>query len=138
LPSIVIDSSVTVAWFVPEERTEATQILFDQVIEDGALVPLHWRLEVGNALLMAQRRKRMSDAQRHDALDQLLRLQLTTDVETNERAWIASLALAERFRLTLYDACYLELAQRSGLPLASLDGDLCAAAQAVRIPLLGL
>lgn len=138
MPSIVIDSSVTVAWFIPQERTEATQVLFDQVIEDGAVVPLHWRLEVGNALLMALRRSRISAAQRDDALDQLVRLQLTTDVETNDRAWTASLYLAERFRLTLYDACYLELAQRRNLSLASLDGDLRAAAQVLHIGLLGL
>jgi predicted nucleic acid-binding protein len=138
LPATVIDCSVTVAWFIPQERTEATQILLDQVIEDGAMVPLHWRLEVGNALLMALRRSRLSAAQRDDALAQLIRLQLTTDTETNDRAWTESLHLAERFRLTLYDACYLELAQRRRLSLASLDAELRAAAQVLHIPVLGL
>jgi predicted nucleic acid-binding protein len=138
LPATVIDCSVTAAWFIPQERTEATQILLDQVIEDGAVVPLHWRLEVGNALLMALRRSRLSAAQRDDALAQLIRLQLTTDTETNDRAWTESLHLAERFRLTLYDACYLELAQRRRLSLASLDAELRAAAQVLHIPVLGL
>jgi predicted nucleic acid-binding protein len=102
------------------------------------VVPLHWRLEVGNALLMALRRSRLSAAQRDDALAQLIRLQLTTDTETNDRAWTESLHLAERFRLTLYDACYLELAQRRRLSLASLDAELRAAAQVLHIPVLGL
>jgi predicted nucleic acid-binding protein len=138
LSLLIIDSSITVAWFIPQERTEATQILFDQVTEDGGVVPLHWRLEVGNALLMAQRRSRISAVQRHVALDQLVRLQLTTDAETSDRAWTVSLHLAERFHLTLYDACYLELAQRLALPLASLDNDLRAAAQKLGIEVLGL
>ena len=133
---LVIDSSITVAWFIPEERTAETQIVFDRVIEDGAIVPNHWSLEVGNALLIALRRHRLSARQRRDALDQLVALQLTT--ETVDRAWAETLELAERFRLTLYDACYLELALRRGLPLASLDMDLRAAADRLNVPVFGL
>ena len=135
---LIIDSSVAVAWFVPDERTTATQSVFDRVIEEGALVPLHWRLEVGNALLVALRRHHISAEQRHVALDQLLNLQLATDPETIDRAWTGTLDLAERHRLTLYDAAYLELAIRSGLALASLDLDLRDAARRMNVPLFGL
>ena len=134
----VIDSSITVAWFVPDERSSEAQRAFDRVIENGAVVPLHWGLEVGNALLIALRRHRISAWQRRDALDQLIRLQLTTDSETIDFAWTTTLDLAEQYRLTLYDACYLELAFRRRLPLASLDNDLRAAAQQFGVALFGL
>ena len=67
---LVLDSSVTVAWFVPDEGTAEIRTVFDRVIEDGAVVPIHWRLEVGNALLIATRGRRISAEQRRDALVQ--------------------------------------------------------------------
>jgi predicted nucleic acid-binding protein len=137
LPAI-LDSSAAVAWFVPDERNSQAQSLLDQIIEEGAVVPLHWALEVGNALLMAMRRRRISVDQRRRALDQFVDLQLTVDNETTERAWTRSLELADRFQLTLYDACYLELAQRRALPLATLDRDLRAASEKLGINLLGI
>jgi predicted nucleic acid-binding protein len=136
LGHFVIDGSVTVAWCIPEERTSRTQALLDKVIEAGAVVPFHWWIEVGNALLVATRRARISVAQRQTALTQLDALQLMTDPETLDRLWTATLDLADRFRLTLYDACYLELALRRGLPLATLDRDLTAAGQALGLTLL--
>lgn len=134
---LVIDSSITVAWFVPDERSSETQRTLDRVIEHGAVVPIHWRLEVGNALLMALRRRRITVPQRNEAFDLLLSLQLTTDDDTIDLAWIVSLDIAERFQLTLYDACYLELAKRRRLPLATLDRELCAAAQQIGVELVG-
>jgi predicted nucleic acid-binding protein len=104
LGHFVIDGSVTVAWCIPEERTSRTQALLDKVIEAGAVVPFHWWIEVGNALLVATRRARISVAQRQTALTQLDALQLMTDPETLDRLWTATLDLADRFRLTLYDA----------------------------------
>lgn len=134
---LVLDSSVTVAWYLPDEHTDATRRLLDQVGEIGALVPLHWQIEVGNALLLAMRRRRISPERRNEALEQLTKLQLTVDGHTLERVWTDSLALADAYRLTLYDACYLELAQRRGLPLATLDRDLRAAGGALGLELLG-
>lgn len=134
----VIDGSVTVAWFIPEERTSRTQALLDKVIEAGAVVPFHWWIEVGNALLVATRRARISVAQCQRALTQLDALQLMTDPDTLDRLWTATLDLSDRFRLTLYDACYLELALRRGLPLATLDRDLRVAGQALGLTLLGI
>jgi predicted nucleic acid-binding protein len=65
-------------------------------------------------------------------------MNIAIDGETNVFAWNATLALTDRFRLTSYDACYIELAQRRGLPLATLDKDLRKAAKALDIPLLGV
>jgi predicted nucleic acid-binding protein len=134
---LVLDSSVTITWFMPEERTGATLSVLKDVTQRGALVPQHWAIEVGNALLIATRGRRISAEKRREALDQLVRLQITTDPHTLEEVWSTSLVLAERFRLTLYNACYLELAQRRRLPLATLDQDLRKAAKALAIPLLG-
>jgi predicted nucleic acid-binding protein len=95
-------------------------------------------LEVLNVLLMAQRRGRMTRAARRDRIEFLRKLPITLDAETAAQAWDAANGLAERHRLTLYDAAYLELAQRLELPLATLDADLRAAARAVGVALLGL
>ena len=62
---------------------------------------------------------------------------ISIDPETGSQAWSSSLQLADRFRLTLYDAAYLELANRRSLPLASLDGPLCRAARDLGIPVIG-
>jgi predicted nucleic acid-binding protein len=135
---LVLDTSAAMAWYLPEERTPATDAVLDLVTNEGAIVPLHWRIETGNALLVAARRGRISPQIRSRALARLGDLQLTTDDQTLDHAWAASLALADAYQLTLYDACYLELAQRRALPLASLDKELREAARALGLELLGV
>ena len=136
--SIVLDSSVTVAWYFADERTAAIDAVLSQVTESGAIVPSLWRLEVANALHMAVKRKRIEAAYRDVSLDALRSLAIDIDSETDTHAWSSTLRLAERFQLTLYDAAYLELAQRRGVPLASLDQDLREAGAALSITLLGI
>lgn len=133
---LILDSSVTLAWFVPDESSGATQKLLDRVVEHGAVVPQHWQIEVGNALLMAIRRRRIPARIRDEALAQLLRMQIEIDAETLSQAWHSSMGLADAYGLTLYDACYLELAQRRGLPLASLDKKLRTAGRKLGLSLL--
>jgi len=122
--SLVLDGSATVAWLIPEEHTAPSQRVLEQVGDKGAIVPMLWRLEIANALTIAVRRKRISRDERAAALAKLSDLPIEIDTETLVHAWTSSLALADRFNLTLYDACYLELAQRRALPLATLDTDL--------------
>ena len=74
---------------------------------------------------------------RQSALADLALLDITVDQHTDSRAWEATLHLADRFRLTVYDAAYLEVAQRHMLPLATLDTDLCAAAANLGVRVLG-
>jgi predicted nucleic acid-binding protein len=136
--SLVIDSSATLAWIYPEEATEAIGQVFDQLVESGAWVPSLWRLEVANVLEMGVRRRRHDAAFRDASLVDLALLPILQDPETHAQAWGATLELAARHRLTLYDAAYLELALRRRLPLATLDGDLRTAAQAETVELLGL
>ena len=100
-------------------------------------MPALWRLEVANSLTVAVRRNRIDAEFRRAALTDLALLDLTTDQHTDSRAWAETLQLADRYRLTLYDAAYLELAQRRKLPLATLDQELLIAAQATGTKTLG-
>jgi predicted nucleic acid-binding protein len=135
--SFVLDSSVALTWYFDDEATPATDVLFDKVTEDGAIVPSLWRLEVANGLQMAVRRRRIDTAYRDASLKDLAAMPITIDGETEAQAWTGTVQLADRFRLTIYDAAYLELAQRRDLPLASVDRDLRAAAHALGVTVLG-
>jgi predicted nucleic acid-binding protein len=134
---LVLDSSATLAWIYADETTDAVRQIFDIVAEDGAFVPALWRLEVANSLTGAVRRGRIAVEFRNAALADLALLDITTDPHTDAFAWTTILNLADRFRLTLYDAAYLELAHRRSLPLASLDEELCIAGRALGVTLLG-
>jgi predicted nucleic acid-binding protein len=136
--SLVLDSSVTVAWFYSGETTSAVRLVFERLTQDGAWVPALWRLEVANILEMSVRRGRHDFAFSQATLADLSSLPINLDPETDQRAWDATLQLAHLYRLTVYDAAYLEVAKRRGLPLATLDRELRAAAAAENIPLLGM
>jgi len=132
---LVIDSSITLAWFFEDERTDRADRVLRQVASAGAVVPSLWRLEIANALQSAVRRKRISAEFRDASIADLRSFAIAVDSETDRHAWGTTLTLAERCQLTLYDAAYLELAQRLRLPLASLDHELRAACRAVRVTL---
>jgi predicted nucleic acid-binding protein len=135
--SLVLDSSATLAWIYSDEATEPIRRLFSAVAEAGAVVPTLWRLEVANSLTVAVRRGRINAEFRRASLADLALLDITTDQHTDFHAWSDTLNLADRFRLTLYDAAYLELAERRSLPLATLDDELRTAATALGLRLLG-
>jgi predicted nucleic acid-binding protein len=135
--SVVVDSSAVLAWVYPGETTAAIGEVFKLVAERGAWVPALWRLEVANVLEMGVRRGRHDAAFRDATLADLALLPIRVDSETDRQAWSAALRLAERHKLTVYDAAYLELAQRRGLPLATLDAELRDAAIAEGVILLG-
>jgi predicted nucleic acid-binding protein len=136
--SVVLDSSVTLAWVYSDEATKPVRRVFDMITANGAWVPALWRLEVANILEMGARRGRGDESFRDSTLADLSLLPITLDAETDRQAWGATLRLAERHRLTLYDAAYLELALRRGMPLATLDIELRAAASAEGVKLLGV
>ena len=126
--AFVLDSSAALSWIFASESTPATDGLLDQLSAGAkAWVPALWHLELGNVLLGAQRRGRMDRAGMEKFLSSLEVYDIEVDTATMAVAWSKTLALGESFGLTLYDAAYLELALRKGLPLASLDGPLCAA-----------
>ena len=136
--SFVLDSSVALTWCFEDEATAAADALLAQVTDSGALAPLHWPLEVLNALAMAERRGRIGILARHEKISFLKALPIALDKETAAQAWTTTTRLADRYRLTLYDAAYLELAQRLNLPLATLDKQLREAATALGMTLLGI
>ena len=105
-------------------------------VDGEAVVPAIRHLEVGNTLLLAERRGRISTADRQAALQDLLRLPVDVDHHTASHAWRESMAFAESHRLTLYDAAYLELSIRLSLPLATFDAALRRAATAAGVTLL--
>jgi predicted nucleic acid-binding protein len=135
--SLVLESSVALAWVYGDDTTAAVEHVFDLVGGSGAWVPGLWRLEVANILEMGVRRGRHDADFRDSTLADLALLPIHVDPETDGQAWGATARLAERHRLTLYDAAYLELALRRGLPLASLDQELRAAAEAEKVEVLG-
>jgi predicted nucleic acid-binding protein len=135
--SLVLDSSATLAWVFEDEVTDLIDRVFDLVAERGAWVPSLWKLEIANTLETSVRRGRIPAAFQSSTLRDLSLLPLRIDAETDIHAWGATLELAQRHQLTLYDAAYLELALRRGLPLASLDRELCAAAKAEAVIVLG-
>lgn len=135
--SFVLDSSVTLASIYCDETTDAIHQVFSRLVAGGAWVPGLWRLEVANILEMGVRRKRHDAKFRDAALADLTLLPIRIDPETDRHAWHATLHLAERHRLTLYDAAYLELAKRRALPLATLDRELRQAAEVEGLELLG-
>lgn len=128
--SLVLDASVTIAWFFEDERTPPVVAVLDRIVESEAIVPPVWRIEVANALQMAVRRGRMVLQARAASLAQLETLAITCDEACVKHCWGRSLALADQHGLTLYDATYLELALRRRLPLATLDQKLRRAAEA--------
>lgn len=134
--SLVVDASATLSWYFEDEITEAGDALMNRVQREGAEVPLLWRYEVANGFQMAIRRKRVTQAYRDASLADLRLLPIATDRAGGEEIWSATLDLSDRFGLTMYDAAYLELAQRRGLPLATNDRELIAAAEGLAVELI--
>ena len=136
--SLVLDSSATLAWVYADETTAGIRKTFERVRTSGAWVPALWRLEVGNALEMGVRRSRHNASFRDATFSDLLLLPIHVDQETDQHAWETTANLAQRHGLTLYDAAYLELAERRAMPLATLDVDLQRAATGIGVVLLDL
>ena len=126
----VIDSSVGFAWVHPNQATPETDKLL-QEIEAGAavVVPALWFIEMANSLLVLQRRKKLTGAERKAALEILSSMNFTVDDEAARMALNKTSELAEKYGLTVYDATYLEVALRRNLPLASRDSALMGAAK---------
>lgn len=134
--SFVLDASVTMAWILPDEGTTEITELFERLLTEGAVVPSLWKLEVANTLLMAERRGRLDTKFRQAALTDLEIMPIRIDAETALYAWHTTLDLAAQYRLSIYDAAYLELAVREKMALATLDDELSKAAQAANVTLI--
>lgn len=131
--TFVLDGSVTMAWFFKDETSDYAQAVRDKMVWRSAVVPTIWPLEVANTLVMGERRKRSTPAQAATWLNLIGRMPIAVDSETTARAWERTLDLARGQNLTAYDAAYLELSMRRGVPLATLDGRLKAASEALGV-----
>ena len=135
MSTFVVDNSVVVSWFFKDEMNAYTKAILRKLDTEQALVPAIWPLEFSNVLLMAERRKRLTEAEVSQILTILQSTPISVEQEPPERAWTEILALARSQGLTSYDASYLDLAMRMGLPIATLDKALKKAARKVQIPI---
>ncbi len=134
--SVVIDSSMALTWCFEDEASPQSDVIFERVRDDGAVVPALWHLELANVLLQAKKRGRIALGDVATRLKLISELPITTDHETPMRAWREVIVLARTENLTAYDAAYLELAIRRSLPLSTRDDALIAAARRVGVTVL--
>ena len=133
--SFVLDASVTLAWCFHDETTPVTTFLLEQLETESAYVPELWALEVGNILLAAEKRQRISYAKITEFIALIENLNIITDHETSSRGLREILSLAHSEKLTTYDATYLELSMRLGVPLATKNQQLQQAAKKLGVTL---
>jgi len=126
--AFVLDGSVALAWCFADEVDAYADAIAKKFPDIEAMVPSLWHLEVTNVLLVGERRDRCDQTDTASWTAFLGSLPITVDEQTSSRAFSDILALARTHNLSAYDAAYLELALRRGLPLATLDGSLRAAA----------
>lgn len=128
--TFVVDASVAIAWVHPAQATRQTAAMLE-AIADGATVevPALWSLEVANALLVLVRRRKLADEERQAGLGWLRGLRVRVDHEMSALAFSRLGELATAYQLSVYDAAYLELAQRRSLLLGCKVGPLCTAAR---------
>lgn len=128
MKALVLDSSVALTWCFRDQRTAYTESILRRLIDDSAAVPDLWWLEIANVTAMAERRGHLSSASRIEFISLLNSLRIASEPGDSSRTLGPVFDLAQRHRLTVYDATYLELAIRSTASLASLDEQLRRAA----------
>ena len=135
--NFIVDSSFALAWVMKDEAGPETDQVLDSLGQGAkAFVPALWHWEIANGLLKVERQKRATRPEIRGHMLLLQSLPIGVDEAALNQAWGATHLLAQKHRLTSYDAAYLELAIRRGLPLATLDKELAAAARIEKVPLL--
>ncbi len=132
----IADSSIAIAWCFEDETTPRTEALLAKTESDIVVVPLHWPLEVTNVLRTAVRRGRLTEPESSKKVAALMSLPVRYESQTHSLAFTATFQLAQKHKLTSYDAAYLELAIRTGAALATNDDELMAAAKQSGVVLL--
>ena len=129
--ALVLDNSVLAGWFVPNQASPYTRRVAKLAEREMVMVPALWRIEFTNVMLVLERRRRLSHHEIAAILQRSTRLVFTADHEAVSPP--ALFALAEQHSISAYDASYLELAIRRGLPLATRDASLARAARAAGV-----
>jgi len=130
----VVDNSVVMSWCFEDEGNIYADAVLESLESREAFVPTIWPLEVGNVLLVAERKKRLTQAAVVRFLALLGGLPITVEQETPERMLKEIVSLAREHGLSTYDASYLDLAMRFDLPIATLDAALVKAAKKCEVP----
>lgn len=136
MTAFVLDVSVTMAWCFQDEASDETWALLDRLSADTAIVPGIWSAEVANVLLMAERRRRIDRAEGLAFVARLMALPIVVEETAPARMLGDILSIGRDTRLAAYDALYLDLAIRHGLPLATVDLALRTAARKMRVRVL--
>jgi len=136
MKDFVIDNSVVMSWCFQDETSKYTDAVLGRLEQTTAYAPAIWPLEVCNVLLVAERRKRLSQADSSRFVSLLSELPIIVEQESPERMLSEILAIAREYKLSSYDASYLDLAMRKGLPLATTDKNIIAAAKKSNVPIV--
>jgi predicted nucleic acid-binding protein len=134
--AFVIDNSVVMSWCFQDESNTYADAVLGKLTEWRAVVPSIWPLEVVNVLLVAERRQRLEQAESARFLTLLAQLPIVVADARVERKMQELLALGRAHQLSSYDAAYLDLAMRQGIPIATLDKNLLVAAKQINVPIL--
>jgi predicted nucleic acid-binding protein len=132
----VVDNSVVMTWCFQDEVNPYADAVLDSLAGMVAVVPAIWTLEVTNVLLVAERKGRLHEADSIRFLSLLSQLPIVVDRSWPERTMKDLLAIGREHQLSSYDSAYIELAMRQGLPIATLDRKLLAAADKADIPIM--
>ena len=134
----ILDASVTLCWCFENQATHYSEAIFEMLAGgDEESVPFIWPLELANVLVISERRRSLTVAQVTGFLEELSAWPIQVDTLGVDRAFQQILSTAREHSLSAYDAAYLELAIREGLPLATLDEELRKAAKAVGVKIAG-
>jgi predicted nucleic acid-binding protein len=135
MTGIVLDASVALAWCFEDEQSAYAEATLDALANQPGVIPSAWALEVANVLALATRKRRITTRQLRDAIQVLRELPLRVEETSLDAVWDRVQPLAARNELTVYDATYIDLALRLGLPLATLDENLrrCAGSLSVNL-----
>jgi predicted nucleic acid-binding protein len=133
----VLDASMTMSWCFADEAAPYGRSILQPLVDTYAEVPALWVFEVANVLAISERKRRISPALSDEFIKILSGLDIRTDAVSPVVAAADLMLLVRRHGLTAYDAAYLELAKRKGLPIATFDKDLLNAASKESVPVAG-
>lgn len=136
MESFVVDNSVVMSWCFKDEENRYAENVLDYLLTSTAVVPSIWPLEVVNVLLVAERKKRILEADSVSFLSLLSQLPITVEYEQTEKSMSDLLVFSRTNNLSSYDASYLYLSMRKGIPIATLDSQLIAAAKKINVPVM--
>lgn len=134
--TFVLDASMALSWHFVDEHTPGRLAIADRATDESVVVPTLWFSELANGAIVAERKGRTTTEATSDLLDMVQQLDVEVDFQGHHHALLTLTSIARTHRLTIYDSAYFEIAQRRGLPLATIDGPLYRAARGAGLEVL--